>query len=145
MKMWFFKPKIFYCVFDISKEGLHTSEAKISAISVAPKPENVTQLKSILGLIIYYVKFFLWLRLPQDMSIKLSTDASEESIEAVISHVMSNDSEKPISYAFFKSDNFWDDVDVNFIQYFLETMKDAILTDVKNYVSTELPKIADHL
>ena len=41
----------------IDKEGLHKTQGKIEAIRDAPAPENVSQLKSILGLINYYGKF----------------------------------------------------------------------------------------
>ena len=41
----------------IDKNGLHPSSEKIRAIREAPKPKNVTELKSFLGLINYYCKF----------------------------------------------------------------------------------------
>lgn len=53
----FFKDSITFCGHIIDKHGLHKSPDKIEAIVNAPAPENVTQLKSILGLINYYGKF----------------------------------------------------------------------------------------
>ena len=41
----------------ISAEGLHPTTEKIRAIMAAPTPQDVTQLKSFLGLINYYSKF----------------------------------------------------------------------------------------
>ena len=41
----------------ISAEGLHPTTEKIRAITAAPTPQDVTQLKSFLGLINYYSKF----------------------------------------------------------------------------------------
>lgn len=41
----------------IDEHGLHPSTTKIRAISEAPEPKNVTELKSFLGLLNYYGKF----------------------------------------------------------------------------------------
>lgn len=41
----------------IDSNGLHPSPSKIDAISHAPTPRNITELKSFLGLINYYCKF----------------------------------------------------------------------------------------
>ena len=41
----------------VDAEGLHPLPSKIEAIVKAPKPENVQQLRSLLGLINYYSKF----------------------------------------------------------------------------------------
>lgn len=41
----------------LSKEGLTTSQNKVEAIFEAPTPINITELKSFLGLVIYYSKF----------------------------------------------------------------------------------------
>ncbi|CAG2214044.1 unnamed protein product [Mytilus edulis] len=46
-----------FCGHVIDKHGLHKTPDKIEAIRNAPAPENVSQLKSILGLINYYAKF----------------------------------------------------------------------------------------
>lgn len=53
----FNKPEVQYLGYIINKDGLHTSQDKIIAIEKAPIPENITQLKSLLGMINYYGKF----------------------------------------------------------------------------------------
>ncbi len=53
----FFKERIEYCGHVIDKDGLHKSPDKVQAISEAPQPQNVTQVRSYLGLINYYHKF----------------------------------------------------------------------------------------
>nr|XP_034836883.1 uncharacterized protein K02A2.6-like [Maniola hyperantus] len=56
-KCSFLKPSVKYLGFIIDKSGLHPDPNKIEAIHDAPRPENVTQLKSFLGLLNYYGKF----------------------------------------------------------------------------------------
>ncbi|XP_014834021.1 PREDICTED: uncharacterized protein K02A2.6-like [Poecilia mexicana] len=56
-KCEFFKSEISYCGHVIDKHGLHKSQEKIEAVLKAPKPENVSQLRSYLGLVNYYHKF----------------------------------------------------------------------------------------
>uniref|UniRef100_A0A3B3Q5Y7 ribonuclease H n=1 Tax=Paramormyrops kingsleyae TaxID=1676925 RepID=A0A3B3Q5Y7_9TELE len=56
-KCEFFKEEISYCGHIIDKHGLHKSQEKIEAVLKAPKPENVSQLRSYLGLVNYYHKF----------------------------------------------------------------------------------------
>ncbi|CAC5399296.1 unnamed protein product [Mytilus coruscus] len=56
-KCEFFKDSVTFCGHVIDKHGLHKTPDKIKAIKNAPAPENVSQLKSILGLINYYAKF----------------------------------------------------------------------------------------
>ena len=41
----------------ISCKGVHPSRAKVEAIRDFPRPENVKQLRSLLGLVNYYGKF----------------------------------------------------------------------------------------
>ncbi|XP_049332430.1 uncharacterized protein K02A2.6-like [Astyanax mexicanus] len=48
-KCEFFKREISYCGHVIDKHGLHKSQEKIEAVLKAPKPENVSQLRSYLG------------------------------------------------------------------------------------------------
>ena len=43
----------------ITKDGLQPSESKVEAVTKAPFPQNVTELKDFLGLINYYGKFLL--------------------------------------------------------------------------------------
>ena len=55
-KCQFFKDSVTFCGHIIDRDGLHKTRDKIQAITNAPKPENVTQLKSFLGLMNYYGK-----------------------------------------------------------------------------------------
>lgn len=56
-KCEFFKDSIEYCGHKIDKHGLHKTQEKIDAVLRAPSPENVSQLRSFLGLVNYYHKF----------------------------------------------------------------------------------------
>ena len=51
-------PQVEYLGHQISSEGIHPLGIKIDAIVKAPVPVNVQQLRSFLGLINYYGKFF---------------------------------------------------------------------------------------
>ncbi|UYV72834.1 K02A2.6-like [Cordylochernes scorpioides] len=53
----FFQESLEYCGHVIDKMGLPKTNDKIRAVLDAPKPLNVTQLRSFLGLITYYHKF----------------------------------------------------------------------------------------
>ncbi|XP_077863504.1 uncharacterized protein LOC144347282 [Saccoglossus kowalevskii] len=41
----------------VDAEGIHTTRKKVEAINNAPKPQNLHQLKSFLGILNYYGKF----------------------------------------------------------------------------------------
>ncbi|KAI7813566.1 hypothetical protein IRJ41_020631 [Triplophysa rosa] len=56
-KCEFFKKQISYCGHVIDKDGLHKSQDKLEAVLNAPCPQNVSQLRSYLGLVNYYHKF----------------------------------------------------------------------------------------
>lgn len=56
-KCAFMQDSLTYVGFVIDKNGLHPDENKIKAIVEAPKPSDVTQLKSFLGMVNYYGKF----------------------------------------------------------------------------------------
>ena len=56
-KCYFFKENVTYCGHEIGSDGLKKSQDKIDAILKVKKPENVTQLRSFLGLVQYYGKF----------------------------------------------------------------------------------------
>ena len=50
-------PSVEYLGHRISREGLQPTEEKVKAITQAPPPSNVSELKAFLGLINYYGKF----------------------------------------------------------------------------------------
>lgn len=50
-KCKFFKKSVAYLGHEISAEGVRPNKEKVKAIQDAPRPENVTQVKSYLGLI----------------------------------------------------------------------------------------------
>ena len=56
-KCRFFADRIEYCGHEVSKDGLRKLKTKIQAIVDAPRPENVSQLRSFLGLLNYYQRF----------------------------------------------------------------------------------------
>lgn len=56
-KCKFFKSSVEYLGHEICAEGIKPNKKKIEAIVRAPDPENLTQLKSYLGLMNYYAKF----------------------------------------------------------------------------------------
>ena len=56
-KCAFLLPEVEYLGHKISKHGLKPNSEKIRAIKEAPVPENLSQLKSFLGLVNYYAKF----------------------------------------------------------------------------------------
>ena len=53
-KCEFFQKKVNYVGQEIDSEGLHKSHEKIKAVREAKRPENVSELRSFLGLVIYY-------------------------------------------------------------------------------------------
>jgi hypothetical protein len=56
-KCTFFQDEVSYLGYRINKVGLHPSRDKVVAINQASIPANITQLKSVLGMINYYGKF----------------------------------------------------------------------------------------
>uniref|UniRef100_A0A674DXY4 ribonuclease H n=1 Tax=Salmo trutta TaxID=8032 RepID=A0A674DXY4_SALTR len=56
-KCEFFRPSVEYLGHVIDSSGLHKAPSKVKAIVEAPSPQNVSQLRSFLGLLIYYAKF----------------------------------------------------------------------------------------
>jgi len=56
-KCSFFQTEINYLGFNLTSKGVHPQENKCRAIWDAPKPGNVSELKSFLGLLNYYNKF----------------------------------------------------------------------------------------
>lgn len=53
----FFQEQVSYCGHMISEEGLKKSPDKVNAVLKAPRPENLQQLRSFLGLVNYYRSF----------------------------------------------------------------------------------------
>lgn len=47
-----------YCGYKIDRNGIHKTKSKIEAILDAPRPTNVSEVRSFLGLINYYGRFF---------------------------------------------------------------------------------------
>ena len=56
-KCYFMQPSVEYLGYIVDKDGLHATPAKIEAITKAPKPRNVQELRSFLGFVNYYGKF----------------------------------------------------------------------------------------
>ena len=56
-KCIFMQPSVEYLRYIIDKEGLHATPVKVEAITKAPEPRNVNELRSFLGLVNNYGKF----------------------------------------------------------------------------------------
>jgi hypothetical protein len=56
-KREFMKPKVVFCGQEISKEGIKPVSSKEDGIVKAPAPQNVSQLKSYLGILNFYHRF----------------------------------------------------------------------------------------
>ncbi|XP_061727150.1 uncharacterized protein K02A2.6-like isoform X1 [Cydia pomonella] len=56
-KCFFFTEEVQYLGFIISKDGIKADPAKIEAIVKIPRPQNVTELKSFLGIVNFYARF----------------------------------------------------------------------------------------
>lgn len=56
-KCEFFHPSVEYLGHVIDSSGLHKAPSKVKAVVEAPSPQNVSQLRSFLGLLTYYAKF----------------------------------------------------------------------------------------
>jgi hypothetical protein len=56
-KCEFMQPQVTYLGHVISKEGLRPTSDKMAALRDAPKPANVAELRSWIGLMTFYTKF----------------------------------------------------------------------------------------
>lgn len=50
-KCYFFKDSVQYCGHEVTKDGIWKTKDKIDAVLRTPAPENLTQLRSFLGLV----------------------------------------------------------------------------------------------
>ena len=55
--MFLLEPSVEYLGYIVDKEGLHATPSKVEAITQAPEPRNLQELRSFLGLVNYYGKF----------------------------------------------------------------------------------------
>ncbi|XP_053561635.1 uncharacterized protein LOC128652728 [Bombina bombina] len=56
-KCQFMQDSLEFCAHVTDKHGLHTTDEKVKTLQDAPTPQNVTQLRSYLGLLNYYNRF----------------------------------------------------------------------------------------
>ena len=56
-KCYFMKERVTYCGHEIDKSGLWKMKDKVDAVLNAPVPQNVAQLRSLLGLVNYYNRY----------------------------------------------------------------------------------------
>ena len=56
-KCFFMRPSVTYLGYIVDREGLHPTPEKVKAITQAPAPKNVVELRSFLGLVNYCGKF----------------------------------------------------------------------------------------
>ena len=55
-KCEFFQKKIIYCGHEVDQDGLYKTQEKVDAVVNAPRPENVQQVRSFLGLVKKFVR-----------------------------------------------------------------------------------------
>ena len=56
-KCAFLAPSVVYLRYKVDAQGIHPVAEKVKAIQEAPRPQNVTELKSYRGLLTYYSRF----------------------------------------------------------------------------------------
>ena len=57
IKCCFMASDVTYCGYGINENGVHPVVEKVEAITKAPEPENINQLRSFLGMLNYYHRF----------------------------------------------------------------------------------------
>ena len=95
-KCYFMQQSVQYLGHRIDAEGLHATNDKLKAITKAPPPKNVTELRSFLGLINYYGRFTAPLEQPFVSGHPVEVVSG---VGAVIPHVMKDGQERPIAFA----------------------------------------------
>ena len=139
-KCAFYQDSVQYLGHTIDCFGIHTSPKKVAAVADAPTPQNVSRLRSFLGMVNYYGKFIpnlssilqplhkllcagqkwewsdecdrafkeakrsltsapVLAHYDPNVPLQLAGDASHYGVGAVLAHVMSDGSERPIAYA----------------------------------------------
>ena len=56
-KCEFFRDRVQFCGHEIDRGGLHNTQEKTEAVVSSPRPENVLQLRSFLGIVNYHNRF----------------------------------------------------------------------------------------
>ena len=84
LKCEFFKDFVEYLGHSVDVQGLHTLHFKLKAILKAPDLENLQQLKSFLGLLIYYGKFIPTLA---SITAGMLPDHPSSSILCMLEHI----------------------------------------------------------
>eukprot|EP00731_Ephydatia_muelleri_P007324 Em0003g1572a len=107
-KCKFMQAEVTYLGYRIDQDGIHPTEEHVLAIKQMPAPSNVKELRSFLGAINYYSRFFTKLAITmytftpthkERNKMVLMTDASDNGVGAVLLHRLSDGVEKPVAFA----------------------------------------------
>ncbi|KAL4143418.1 hypothetical protein QTP88_005749 [Uroleucon formosanum] len=108
-KCQFFQPSIKYSGHIIDKDGVRKDPEKVNCICKIARPQNVTEFKLFLGMINYIafnrIKTILMseqvlTHYNPDLPVVLTCDALNNGLGAVLCHVLSDNTEKPINFTF---------------------------------------------